>query len=511
MVAPTVPESIEIPASHKIALASLSGGAVVGLAAALLIPSGKMGLGVPIMVLVSLGIYSLLVRMSVIRPQTSTNRLWIPIVLFASFLAWRDAPALRFLNSLTLFLFVGVLAIRARSSSIAKGSAYDYPLRALGAWAMAFIDGFNLILNDIVWSLIPKSGHGRHVASIVRGLLLATPLVLIFGVLLSSADANFERLIQDLFRLDAETFFVQFFIGLICFWFSAGLFRRVFLGDAPPITPETPDKPKAMLGGLEIGIVLSALNALFLMFVATQWPYFFGGVQTLQATADLSMAEFARRGFFELVAVTALALPTLLGLHALVDPQNARLRKLYKVMASVLVVLLSLVMLSAALKMKLYMETFNLSTLRIYVSAALIWLGLVFVWFALTTLRERANYFAWGGIVLFATVVFGLNILNPDATVARLNLRTSDQKDVDWRYLASLSSDAIPVLTKAWDRVPKDYRGEIANRLIKDTDGVFDWRASNLSQINAMKRAALMGEDIRSEAHNWQAANESYP
>lgn len=479
MAAPAI-VAPETPVVHRAALSVLVGAGLVGLVAALLVPSGPLGIGFTLTTLASLGVYGLLAKFSFVRPQSKANILWVGIVLFALLLAGRDSSTIRFLNLLAMALFAGILAIRARPSIISKGSVYDYPFRALGAWFVAFIDTFNLLLNDIAWRLIPQSGHGKHVAASVRGLLLATPLVLLFGVLFASADANFEQLLSNLFTFDVETLVVQGFIGFVFFWFTAGLFRRIYIGQPEVKAPPSAVNPPPSLGLLEISIVLGSLNLLFILFVATQWPYFFGGSETLRATSDLSVAEFARRGFFELVAVTALALPTLLGLHALIDPESVRLKRVYKVLASVLLLLLTVVMLSAALKMKLYLETFQLSTLRLYVAAALVWLGLVFGWFCLTVLRERANRFAWGGLMLFAGMVVGLNLLNPDALVARWNLQAG--KNIDWAYLRTLSADAAPVLRQHLDRAPATERDQLVEHLnsFRESD---DWRSLNFAKL----------------------------
>lgn len=500
MAAPAIAAQ-ESPIAHRAGLAVLGGSCLLGLVAACFIPMGPLGFGFPITVLASLGVYGLVNRVSLVRPQTKATYFWIPVFLFSALIAWRDAPALKFLNFLMVAVFGGIIAIRARPSMISKGSAWDYPFRALGAWFVAFVDTFNLLFNDIAWRLIPQGGHGKNLTSIFRGLLLATPLLVIFGALFVNADARFEKLLGQMFNFNAETIVQQSFVGFGIAWFAAGLLRRIYIGNyqaAPPIQsstpspsspsshplPSSPSSPR--LGLPEIAIVLGSLNALFLLFVATQWPYFFGGIQNLRASSGLSVAEYARRGFFELVAVSALALPTLLGLHSLVDPESNRMRNVFKFFSLALVALLAIVMLSAAFKMKLYMETFSLSTLRIYVAAALLFLGLVFAWFSLTTLRERANRFAWGGILVFAAMVFGLNVLSPDSFVARWNLEKSSGKPVDWAYLRSLSADAAPVIAIHVEKAPKDQLHPLMEK-ITSVYNPTDWRSLNLSILQARR------------------------
>jgi hypothetical protein len=61
-----------------------------------------------------------------------------------------------------------------------------------------------------------------------------------------------------------------------------------------------------------VSVALWILNLLFLGFMAVQLRYLFGGADLVEVTAGLGYAEYARRGFFELVATAALVVPILL-------------------------------------------------------------------------------------------------------------------------------------------------------------------------------------------------------
>jgi len=171
------------------------------------------------------------------------------------------------------------------------------------------------------------------------------------------------------------------------------------------------------LGIVETTTIFSLLNLLFLSFVLVQIRYFFGGAATVQATAGLTYAQYARSGFFELVWVAALVLPLLLGLHWLQKPGDARAQRLFTWQAAVQVALLFVIMASALARMRLYEGEYGLTELRLYTTAFMGWLALVFAWFTLTALRGRRERFAFGAAVCaFALVV------NPDDRIVRANL-----------------------------------------------------------------------------------------
>lgn len=506
MAAPALATDV-LPVTHRPALAALGGATLIGFLAALFIPEYAWGLGFPVFMLGSFGV-AVYVRRFALTPQgKGAYALWGMILAFSLLVAWRDALELRTLNLLMAALLVGILAIRSGPASLGKATVYDYPFRALGAWFMGFVDTFSLLMADIAWRLIPVGARGKHLGAVFRGLIIATPLLLIFGALFANADAGFEKLVTNAFSFDGETLALRIFIGLVFGWMAAGFFRRMYVAPPPPPVAAASPTPETRLGGTEIGIVLGSLNLLFLLFVSTQWRYFFGGAEVIHATANLNVADFARRGFFELVAVTGLSLPILLGFHALVDPQSQGMRRLYKWLGGVMVVLLAIVMQSAYMKLQLYMDSFGLTTLRLYVGACLVWLALVFGWFAMTILSERSNRFAWGAVVTLAAAVLGLNVLNPDRFVAEWTLRHQTPEKIDWSYLSELSADATPVLVEAWPKVPQDSRAAFANGLSRFKTGT-DWRSSNLS-LEAARNLGPHRAEISKAAEGYRVEPES--
>jgi len=248
------------------------------------------------------------------------------------------------------------------------------------------------------------------------------------------------------------------------------------------------------LGAVEAVTALALLNALFLAFVAVQFRYLFGGAELVRASAGMGWGEYARSGFFELVAVAALVLPLLLVLDAVVRPADARQQRLFRLLCGALVALLFVVMASAAQRMRLYQEAYGLTEDRLFATAFMVWLAVVFLWLAATVLRGRREQFAWGAVLSGLVVAASLNALNPDALIARTNLRRVDAPaGVDARYLASLSPDAAPVLAAALPALPEADRCALAEELVKEGQKPGDWRTWNWSR----ERAARVAEGIR--------------
>jgi hypothetical protein len=253
------------------------------------------------------------------------------------------------------------------------------------------------------------------------------------------------------------------------------------------------------LGAIEIGVALGLLNALFFAFVVVQLRYLFGGAEVVEASIDLTYAEYARRGFFELVTVAALVLPMLLIAHWLLPRDDPRSERVFRRLAGALIAMLFVIMASAVQRMWLYQREFGLTELRLYATAFMGWLAIVFVWLVVTVLRGRRDRFAFGALVAGFVVIAGLHLLNPDGLIARVNAgRVNAPNPFDERYVTVLSADAVPALVDALPLMQAEDRCYVAAQLLRrwSPPKSVDWRTWNLSRAQAWQavdanRAAL--------------------
>ena len=92
-------------------------------------------------------------------------------------------------------------------------------------------------------------------------------------------------------------------------WVAAGYLRGLI---APQHTRVKDGTATGRFGFPEVGIPLGAAVLLFGGFVAIQASYLFGGEDLVQRATGMGFAQYARRGFFELVTASALVVPLLL-------------------------------------------------------------------------------------------------------------------------------------------------------------------------------------------------------
>ena len=467
-----------------VAIRVLGASLILGIFGDLLFHDAAWGVNISIWVL-GLGAGAFFLSRWLGRPIPKVVSYSAPVILlFAACFGFRDAPELKWANSFCLFFVIGALLVRTKQGALAQSSIYDLTLKAVGAWFKLTADFAHLVTKDVPW--ITTETSKKKLKDVTRGVLIAAPLLLVFGGLFASADEAFRGLITRIFDfqwLDGQWLFQTVAIFLFCGVLAAGVYRMILSkSEDVPLGPPVAPNDSNRLGITEVSIVLGLLNDLFGIFVWIQAQYLFGGVRHLKLVEGLTYAEYARHGFFELAAVATCAIATILGFHALLKQPELNQRK-YSINAGVLAVLVGVVMASAFQRMNLYINFAGLTELRVYTTAFMVWIAAVLIWLAATVLRGERRRFAFGALVSGLAGVLALNVINPDAAIARFNLSGS-ARQVDLSYLESLSLDAAPVIAATSGNLsPKqaaELRGELRKRWTQEVDA--DWRGSDYAR-----------------------------
>src|SRR4051794_7671214 len=329
--------------------------------------------------------------------------------LFVLCLLWRDSPILAELDVVAL---VTCLVLAAAPRGSLRHAQLDELAHGALLWIASVAAGLApTVSSDIPWKDVAHPGHRRHAAALARGVALAIPVLLVFGVLFVTADAVFGSalggVVPHVHRPGAQLLTI-----VLWAWIAGGLLRLAGLGGAEPPEPERAGAP--LLGTVEATVVLALVDVLFLAFVAVQFRAFVGGRSYVLRHAHLTYADYARSGFFQLTAVAALALALLLALDWTLR-RDGRADTLFRVLGGVLVLLVLAVLASAAHRMQLYERAFGLTGLRFYTLAFMAWLGVVFLWLVWTVLRGHRERFAAGVVLSGLVTVLALNAINPDA------------------------------------------------------------------------------------------------
>lgn len=398
--------------------------------------------------------------------RAKTHNLWLllPLLFFASMAFIRANPfvtGLNVLGTLAILSYVVFFYGNGRVSSLGLVDIF---------WLPARVGGHSLsqtkpLLDEAV-DMERVREHGRkNLFPVLRGLVLAVPVLLVFTALLTSADLIFADHVQNVLQLDflpdvIEGIWRVCLIGVLAWVVAGGLAyaqnRQTSDDDQSLLDKAWTAIPRHIsLGLTETATVLVLVDLLFAAFTAVQFTYLFDGRANI-TLEGYTYAEYARRGFFELLAVAMLSLVMIVGLNWITRRESKQQIRLFNSLSTPLIGFVLVMLVSAFYRMGLYETTYGYTELRLYVYVFMVWLGGLLAWFLLT-LWQRPELFPVGIILTCVGFLATLNLLNPDAFIVRQNLAHYQATGkLDATYLVSLSNDAVPGLMAVLAQVKSD-------------------------------------------------------
>jgi hypothetical protein len=469
------------------------------------------------------------------RPARSSLLLLVPILFFSTITFVRIEPATLFTSFLLVLTCMSVLALTWRGGKWTLYSLSDYVmgfLRLAGSAlarpvllfffhptdkpAPAKTPAVNpihespspiVVLQSSQDVAIPSTPNTRPVASkitsrrvlsILRGVLLAVPVIAVLAALLASADPIFSNNLDAFLRLFRIGNLGEYIFRGIYIMVGAYLLIGVYLHALGPSHDEELiglDKPwlRPFLGWTEAAIVLGAVDMLFAFFVAIQARYFFGGQANINTTG-FTYAEYARRGFNELVAVAVISLLIFLALSSITRREAPVQKRTFTALGVGLVVLVGVILISAYQRLLLYETVYGFTRIRTYTHVFMVWVGVLLAITLVLDLVGRLRGFALAVALVGLGFGASLSLLNVDAFIARENIaRTQAGSDLDGAYLATLTDDAVPALVQGFtnrglSQAQRDQLGAVlACRAFeyKNNPGDSSWPAFVVSKANA--------------------------
>ncbi|MGC8875346.1 MAG: DUF4153 domain-containing protein, partial [Chloroflexia bacterium] len=503
------------------------------------------------------------------------SRLW-PVVLvlgwLLDFLFWKKAPGINFALYAALCLTAGVILLRVEGIHPARRSlwlllptaffavltflraepltlvlAYLLTLFLLGLFVVTFHGGrwleyglldYAVRYAKLVGSMIARGGMFlsatrkptqeqpkrllHKVGPILRGTLIAAPSVLVFAVLLSSADPIFAQRLRDwtaFLRLERlpEYLLRGGYIVVTAYLLAGIVLHAGTRGREERLIGEGNAVIRPFLGFLEAAIALVSVELLFASFVVVQFQYFFGGRENIRL-GGFTYAEYARRGFGELVVVAFFSLLFLQALSLFARREAASQRRAFSGLAVALVGLVLVILASAYRRLLLYEAAYGFSRLRTYTHVFMVWLGLLLVAVMVLAMVRRERAFALAALLMAFGFAGTLGMMNVDRFIARANIRRAlAGQELDIGYLATLSDDAVPVLASAFrsPALPAEIRESVGAALAcrlslrGDPTRPRPWPSFHFSHWNADRLLAELKPELqeyRKEGGSWLIA-----
>ncbi|GAB2982855.1 DUF4153 domain-containing protein [Saccharothrix stipae] len=426
-------------------------GAAAGIAAAVLLPLDEPGLGWSLTAVV---VFALLRR---VRPGWAV----LSVALFG---------VGAFVAAEWFFTLCAIAGCAAGSLAVVGGRTARGLVFGSGAVPIAAV-------RAVPW--VARGVRERGAPALTRPILITLGLLLIFVPLLAGADAAFADLLDAIAPDETSGRPIVLFLTV-----GLGTMGAAYLLVTRPVLDETSDLPRTV-ARRDWVLPVGALVLLFATFVAVQINTLFAGDEHVITTPDLTYADHARSGFWQLLAVAVLTLGVIAVVARLARLDSPDDRRWLRGLLGALSVLTLVIVASAIARMWLYQQAYGFTVLRVLVIACELWLGVVYLMVLAAGVRLRAGWLARAVVGTGFAALVALAALNPERFIAERNVdRYHATQKIDVPYLAGLSEDAVPALAT----LPEDLRAcALGFRRVQGDD----WRSWNLGRSRA---AAALAE-----------------
>lgn len=345
---------------------------------------------------------------------------------------------------------------------------------------------------------VVRSSRAR---SVLRGIAITLPIVVVFALLLSSADPLFAELRDTLDRILSTWEFLPrtvFFLAMLAI--VLGAYGFADREEPPPPQFETASTPPSRwLGSTERVILQSSVAALFWIFIAIQVTYLFGTSPRVTGSG-MTFAEYARRGFAELTIVASASVFLILFCERFGEP--AERRGLLRSVTLALIAGILFLLASAFHRVSLYEQAYGFTTSRLYAQAYMIVVAVALIALVVEVQGEIQPSRLFRRTGAAATMAFIVLIYwNHEAWIANRNIdRLPTAGRLDTVYLTrDLSANAVPTLVERLRTLPEPMRSELSNALayrytgrrsLRD-DRWFEWNAGRSAAVRALSSIGI--------------------
>lgn len=325
-----------------------------------------------------------------------------------------------------------------------------------------------------------KSG-AKYLLKILCGIVIAiVPTAMI--LLLLSYDRGFRQILGNIFTLNFLDVISQVRSLILAVPVGMYLFG-LYISSAQKRLRETVTAQSCRRNLEKVRILpqitglTAALPILFLyvVYFISQWPYYVSGFSGV-LPGDLSYAEYAREGFFQLCAVSVINLVIIVVINLFMRRGADRSALMLKGLTVVFCVFTLVLISTAVAKLVMYINCYGLTQKRIYAMWLMGVIAIVYIVTAVGLFVPRMKTVAVSAAV--CVVLFGvLSVCNVNQITAEYNVDryiNGTLETVDLEAMEQLGDSAVPAMVRLAEAIedgtaedPDQIYGQLS-RLLQD-------------------------------------------
>ena len=312
--------------------------------------------------------------------------------------------------------------------------------------------------------LSDANGGSKTVAKTLIGLLCAVPVLFVVVPLLIASDAAFSGMMENLFGNAWETLLKAVFgVGMSVFVIAYGFSLK---------TGRTARAKQGSFVGVENVYIISFLSAFavcYLLYLFSQLAYFFSAFRGFLPEGEMTYAQYARKGFFEMCIIAVINLVMVFAALLLAKKQDGRVCRGIQILSTFIAVFTLIIIATAISKMVLYIGAYGMTCLRLTTSAFMVFLAVVFGSVILRIYSTKINVVKTA-LLTAGCVVLILGTVNVNRVCAQYNYESyinGKLDTVDVTTLYHLGDEGVPYLVKLAEGENTDLAQQAKNYLAK--------------------------------------------
>ncbi len=309
-----------------------------------------------------------------------------------------------------------------------------------------------------------SNGKKGTLGKVLIGLVCAIPVLIVVIPLLISSDYAFHGMMNSIFSNTVSTIFKTIFglhlaLFVIAYGFSLKWNR----------TKKLTDSKFKGIENVYIISFLSTVSVSYLLYLFSQLAYFFSAFKGFLPDGEITYAQYARKGFFEMSAVAVINLCLVFLSLLLSKKVKSKVCHGIKILSTFISVFTLIIIATAISKMVLYIDTYGMTVLRITTSAFMLFLAIVFIGAILRIYIIRINIIKTA-LITACCIILTLGITNVNAVCAKFNYeayKTQKLETIDIEALYDLGDEGIPYIVRLGGSKDKDVALEAQRYLAK--------------------------------------------
>lgn len=289
------------------------------------------------------------------------------------------------------------------------------------------------------------TGNKKVLGKAVVGLICAVPVLLVIVPLLISSDIAFKGMMSNIFSNTSTSFLKIVFALILCpFVISYGFSLKS--GRVLKIK-------KGKFSGIENTYLISFLSAIsvcYLLYLFSQLAYFFSAFKGFLPNGEITYAQYARKGFFEMCVIAVINLVIVFFALLLAKKKKGKVCHSIKAIATFISLFTLIIIATAISKMVLYINAYGMTILRLTTSAFMVFLSIVFISLIFKIYYKKINIVKTA-LVAAGCIIMTLGTINVNSVCAHYNYESyinGRLNTIDISAIYELGDEGIPYIIK---------------------------------------------------------------